>query len=127
METWETIHNVNFKRDESITFRISAIERGFLPTPQSYIEKTGAIGIISKSGRYGGTYAHEDLALNFCYWLSPVFQAYFIQEFRRMKKQEVLENTTDWALMKAINGADEIRILLETIQELRAGTKSEEE
>ena len=59
-------------------------------SPQRYIEETGAIGIVSKSGRYGGTYAHSDIALNFCYWLSPEFQVYLMEEFQRLKAEEQL-------------------------------------
>jgi hypothetical protein len=60
-------------------------------TPQKYIEETGAIGLVSKSGRFGGTYAHTDIALNFCYWLSPEFQVYVIEEFQRLKADEQLQ------------------------------------
>ena len=71
-------------------FRLVATDNSSSLTPQNYIEQTNAIGIISKSGRYGGTFAHSDIALNFCYWLSPEFQVYLIQEFQRLKKEELL-------------------------------------
>lgn len=127
LETWEIIHNPEFNQRASTEFREKAVQRSFPATAQNYIRETNAIGLISKSGRYGGTFAHEDIALNFCYWISPVFQLYFIQEFRRMKKQELLENTTDWALNKVLDSADSIRILVETIQDMRTGIETGEE
>lgn len=127
IETWETIHNPNFNLQASKEFRLNAIEKSFPATAQNYIKQTGAIGIISKSGRYGGTFAHEEVALNFCFYISPVFQVYFTQEFRRMKKQEFLESTTDWALNKVLDSANTIQVLVETIQDLRAGISGEEE
>ncbi len=87
LETWEILHNQNFKRDQMVTFRLDSQSNSKVVTPQKLIEKTNAIGIVSKSGRYGGTYAHSDIALNFAYWLSPSFQVYFIKEFQRLKKE----------------------------------------
>lgn len=55
-----------------------------------YIEQVGAVGLTSKSGRYRGTYAHSDIALNFCYWLNPRFQVYFLKEFQRLKNEEAV-------------------------------------
>ena len=74
LDVWESLHNDNFKGAEMSTFRLNAMSRTFSATVQKYIEQTGAIGIISKSGRYGGTWAHQDIAFNFAYWLSPSFQ-----------------------------------------------------
>lgn len=127
LETWEIIHNPAFNQKASADFRSKAVERSFPATAQNYIKQTGAIGLISKSGRYGGgTFAHEDIALNFCYWISPVFQLYFIKEFRRMKKQELLESTTDWTLNKVLDSARSIQILVESMQDMRAGINEEE-
>ena len=88
--TWEKKKNKNFKLNRMVQFRMKAADNRNYATPQKYIEETGAIGIISKSGRYGGTFAHSDIALNFCYWLSPEFQVYLMEEFQRLKADEQL-------------------------------------
>jgi hypothetical protein len=61
---------------------------GFVMTPKKWIEATNAIGIVSKSGRYGGTYAHRDIALEFASWISIEFKLYFLKEFQRLKEEE---------------------------------------
>ena len=86
--TWEELNNPNFKGNEFVTFTKQAGLNNFNLTPKKWIEATNAIGIISKAGRGGGTYAHPDIAINFCYWLSPVFQLYLIKEFQRLKTLE---------------------------------------
>jgi hypothetical protein len=86
---WEQMHNSNFKLVEFDQFRNEAGNNSFVLSPQKWIEKTGAIGMISKSGRYGGgTYAHKDIASEFATWLSPEFKLYFIKEFQRLKTEE---------------------------------------
>ncbi len=91
LETWEKRKNDNFKLDRMVQFRMNAADNRNYATPKKYIEETGAIGIVSKSGRYGGTFAHSDIALNFCYWLSPEFQVYLMEEFQRLKADEQLK------------------------------------
>jgi len=86
--TWEELNNQNFKGNEFVTFKEQAGLNNFNLTPRKWIEATNAIGIISKAGRGGGTYAHPDIAINFCYWISPVFQLYLIKEFQRLKELE---------------------------------------
>ncbi len=93
---WETIHNPNFKGVEFDTFRKFAGLNSFNLTPQKWIESTNAIGFISKSGRYGGTYAHEDIAFEFAVWLSPSFKLYLIKEFKRLKQLEYDANRQEW-------------------------------
>ena len=90
LETWEKRKNEHFKLDRMVQFRMNAADNRNYATPKKYIEETGAIGIVSKSGRYGGTFAHSDIALNFCYWLSPEFQVYLMEEFQRLKAEEQL-------------------------------------
>jgi len=86
--TWEKVHSPNFKVAQMSHFRdYAAVNRNTISV-KIYLEQTEAIGITSKSGRYGGTYAHSDIALNFCYWLSPEFQVYFLKEFQRLKNHE---------------------------------------
>lgn len=85
---WETIHNQDFKPVEFDGFRKEAGLNSFVLTPKRWIEKTNSIGIISKSGRYGGTYAHKDIAFEFSSWVSVEFKLYFIKEFQRLKEDE---------------------------------------
>ncbi len=86
---WEKIHNPNFNRVGFDTVRSNAGLNSFIISPSKWIEETNAIGLISKSGRYdSGTYAHEDIALEFASWISAEFKLYFIKEFRRLKYEE---------------------------------------
>lgn len=86
---WEKIHNPNFNRVGFDTVRSNAGLNSFTISPSKWIDETNAIGIISKSGRYdSGTYAHEDIALEFASWISAEFKLYFIKEFRRLKYEE---------------------------------------
>lgn len=93
---WESIHNENFKGVEFNTFKNEAGSNKFKISPQKWIRETNAIGIISKSGNNGGTYARSDIALEFASWLSPEFKLYVIQEFQRLKKNEAYQNKIDW-------------------------------
>ena len=86
---WEQFHNENFNRVEFDTFKKEVGSNAFVLTPQKWIEKTNAIGIISKSGRYGGgTFAHKDIAFEFASWISAEFKLYMIKEFQRLKVEE---------------------------------------
>ena len=85
---WETIHNPDFKPVEFDGFRREAGLNSFVLTPKKWIDTTQAIGIISKSGRYGGTFAHKDIAFEFASWVSVEFKLYFIKEFQRLKDEE---------------------------------------
>ena len=85
---WESIHNINFKGGEFAPFKNEAGSNKFKMSPQKWIKATNAVGIISKSGKSGGTYAHPDIAFEFASWLNPEFKLYLIQEFQRLKKKE---------------------------------------
>ncbi len=86
---WEKINNPNFKLVEFDGFKNKSGSNSFVLSPLKWIEKTGAIGIISKSGRYGGgTFAHKDIAFEFATWISPEFKLYLIKEFQRLKIEE---------------------------------------
>ena len=85
---WECLHNPNFKPVIFDGFRKEAGLNSFVMTPKKWIEATNAIGITSKSGRYGGTYAHKDIALEFASWISIEFKLYLIIEFQRLKEEE---------------------------------------
>ena len=93
---WESIHNEIFKGVEFDAFKNEAGSNKFKISPQKWIRETNAIGIISKSGNKGGTYARSDIALEFASWLSPEFKLYVIQEFQRLKKNEAYQNKIDW-------------------------------
>ena len=93
---WERLNNENFKGHEFTTFENLAGKNSFYMSPQKWIKETNAIGIISKSGNNGGTYARSDIALEFASWLSPEFKLYVIQEFERLKKNEAYQNKIDW-------------------------------
>jgi hypothetical protein len=89
---WEIIHNPNFKPVEFDRFKKEAGLNSFTLRPQKWIESTNSKGIISKSGRYGGTYAHRDIAFEFGSWISPSFKLYLIKEYQRLKEIETLES-----------------------------------
>lgn len=86
---WEQLNNPDFKPVEFDGFRKQAGLNSFTLTPSQWIEKTNAIGIISKQGRYGGTYAHKDIAFEFASWISVEFKLYLIKEFQRLKEEEL--------------------------------------
>jgi hypothetical protein len=85
---WEQLNNPEFKPVEFDGFRKQAGLNSFTLTPGQWIEKTNAIGIISRPGRYGGTYAHKDIAFEFASWISVEFKLYLIKEFQRLKEEE---------------------------------------
>ena len=85
---WETLYNPNFKPLEFEGFKKEAGLNAFTMSPQKWIDSTNAKGIVSKSGRYGGTFAHKDIAFKFAAWISIEFELYFIKEFQRLKEEE---------------------------------------
>lgn len=99
---WEQLNNENFKGHEFETFENEAGKNSFYMSPQKWIKETNAVGIISKSGNNGGTYARSDIALEFASWLSPEFKLYVIQEFERLKKNEAYQNKIDWHANKVL-------------------------
>ncbi len=99
---WETLHNPNFKGVEFERFRKEAGLNSFNLTPRKWIEATNAIGIVSKSGRYGGTYAHKDLAFEFGAWISPMFKLLLIKEFQRLKEIETNQYNLEWNVKRIL-------------------------
>ena len=85
---WENLHNPDFKSIEFDAIKNASGTNRFILTAKEWIERTGAIGIIAKSGRYGGTYAHKDIAYHFGMWLSPEFNLLVVKEFQRLKEEE---------------------------------------
>lgn len=100
---WEKLHNNKFKPHEFVGFRNIAGTNRFNLSPQKWIEKTNAIGIISKSGRYGGTFANEDIAIHFGQWLSPEFSLYVVKEFKRFKQIELERTSQSWQLNRILS------------------------
>ncbi len=98
---WENLHNPNFKGHEFETFKNEAGQNKFYISPTQWIEKTNAIGLITKAGKYnGGTYAHKDIAFEFASWLSPEFKLYVITEFERLKEQE--QANIEWSAKREL-------------------------
>ena len=85
---WEMLYNPSFNCTEFGTIKNMAGSNNFVLSVKTWIERTGAIGIISKAGRYGGTYAHRDIAYHFGMWISPRFQLLLVKEYQRLKEQE---------------------------------------
>lgn len=99
---WEKLNNPNFKPIEFERFRNEAGNNYFVLSPQRWIESTNAIGIISKSGRYGGTFAHKDIAFEFASWISSEFKLYLITEFQRLKDDENSRLNLEWNLQRTL-------------------------
>jgi hypothetical protein len=99
---WEKLNNKKFKPHEFVGFKKEAGTNRFNLSPKNWIEKTKSIGIVSKSGRYGGTYACDDIALYFAQWLSPEFSLYLVKEFKRLKQVEAQKLSKDWQLNRAL-------------------------
>jgi len=100
---WEKLNNSDFKPIEFERFRNDAGSNYFVLSPQRWIENTKAAGIISKSGRYGGTFAHTDIAFEFASWISPEFKLYLITEFKRLKQDENYRLKLEWNLQRTLS------------------------
>jgi hypothetical protein len=104
--TWEILYNPNFNMVEFDHFRMNAGLPSFVLSPKHWTEKTGAIGIISKSGRYGGTYAHRDIAFEFGSAISPTFKLYLIKEYQRFKEIESNNYNLEWDVKRLLSKAN---------------------
>jgi len=100
---WEQLNNPDFKSIEFDAFKNESGSNSFALTPQKWIETTNAKGIISKSGRYGGTFAHRDIAFEFATWISAEFKFYFIKEFQRLKADENDRLNLEWNLQRVLS------------------------
>ncbi len=103
---WETIHNPDFKVVEFDHFRKSAGLPSFVMSPKQWVLKTNSVGIISKSGRYGGTYAHKDIAFEFGSAISPLFKIYLIKEYQRLKEIESNAHNLEWDVKRILSKAN---------------------
>ena len=101
---WESLHNPTFNRVQFDTFKNEAGLNRFVMTPSKWIELTGAIGIVTKAGRYnGGTYAHSDIAMEFASWISAEFKLYLMKDYRRLKYDENSRLSLSWNLNREIS------------------------
>ncbi|MCI6711968.1 MAG: KilA-N domain-containing protein [Firmicutes bacterium] len=101
---WEELNNPDFKLVEFDQFKNEAGANSFVLSPQKWIKETDAIGIISKSGRYGGgTFAHKDIAFEFASWLSPEFKLYIIKDYQRLKEDESHRLALDWNVNRILS------------------------
>lgn len=99
---WEGLHNPNFKQVEFDLFRKEAGLNAFTMSPAKWIENVNAIGMVSKAGRYGGTYAHSDIALEFASWISAEFKLYIVKDYQRIKRDENSRLSLSWNLNREI-------------------------
>jgi hypothetical protein len=100
---WEVLYNPIFNRVEFDTVRNQTGLNSFVMTPQRWIDTTGAVGIISKAGRYGGTYAHREIAFEFASWVSVEFKLYLVKEFDRLKNDEFKQQSLEWDLQRTLS------------------------
>jgi hypothetical protein len=103
ISAWESMHNPNFNYGEFATIRQSAGSNAFKVSVKELIEKTNATCVIAKAGRYGGTYAHKDIAFNFGMWISPVFQLYIVKEYQRLKEVETNQYNLEWNVKRVLS------------------------
>jgi hypothetical protein len=99
---WEALYNPVFNYTEFGTIRNNAGSNNFALSVKQWIEKTGAIGITARAGRYGGTYAHKDIAFHFGMWISPKFQLLLVKEYQRLKSEENSKLNLEWNLQRTL-------------------------
>lgn len=102
LSVWEKLNNPNFNYVEFDIIKSEAGLNSFRISAKQWVEKTNAIGVIAKAGRYGGTYAHKDIAIEFCSWISPEFKLYLIKEFQRLKEEESKLKNLDWEIKRTL-------------------------
>ncbi|MPM11480.1 hypothetical protein SDC9_57826 [bioreactor metagenome] len=114
---WESLNNPSFNPIVFDRFKVESGENAFTLSPRRWIKETGAIGMTSKSGRYGGgTFAHKDIAFEFASWLSPEFKLYIIKDYQRLKEDEGHRLALDWNV-KRILASTNYRIHTDSIKE----------
>ena len=102
---WEELHNLNFNPANYAEIKSKTGSNSYYISISQWIKETNAIGLRTSAGRYGGTFAHKDIAIQFCYWLSPTFQLYLIKEFQRLKEIEWQEQklSLDWQIKRTLS------------------------
>lgn len=99
---WERVHNPAFNYGEFATISGQAGLNSYRLSVKEWVDKTGAIGLRASAGRYGGTYAHPDIAFEFAMWISPEFKVYLVKEFRRLKDEEASRQSREWSLQRTL-------------------------
>lgn len=113
---WERVHNPDFNYGEFTTIRNQAGLNSYRLSVKEWVEKTGAKGLRATAGRYGGTYAHPDIAFEFAMWISPEFKVYLVKEFRRLKEDEAERISREWSVQRTLAKVN-YRIHTDAIQE----------
>ena len=103
---WEELSNPNFNSPEFGGIKNEAGVNRFYMSVKQWIERTNAIGIVSKVGKYGGTYAHKDIAFHFAMWISPIFQLYIVKEYQRLKELESNQYNLEWNVKRILSKAN---------------------
>jgi hypothetical protein len=103
LSVWEEIYNPAFNSLEFEEIKKVAGFNRFTMSAKQWITRTNATGLLAKAGRYGGTYAHKDIAFEFASWISPKFKLYLIKEFQRLKDEEILTKTLEWNLTRSLS------------------------
>ncbi|HDL3796047.1 TPA: KilA-N domain-containing protein, partial [Mannheimia haemolytica] len=103
---WEEMNNPNFNYGEFATIKNQSGLNRFKISVKEFVAQTNAISLQAKAGRYGGTYAHKDIALEFAMWISPEFKLYLIKEFQRLKQQEANESKLEWSVKHILSKAN---------------------
>lgn len=116
MGVWEQLYNPNFNRVEFEAVKNESGTNAFVMTPTKWVQLTGAIGVYASSGRYGGTFAHKDIAFEFASWISPEFKLYIIKDYQRLKADETSQAKLEWNVSRAISKIN-YKIHTDAIQE----------
>ena len=113
---WESVHNPTFNCGEFAAIRNRSGLNSYRLSVKEWVAKTGAIGLQASAGRYGGTYAHPDIAFEFAMWISPEFKVYLVKEFRRLKEDEAERSSHAWSFQRTLAKVN-YRIHTDAIQE----------
>ncbi|MRG48543.1 KilA-N domain-containing protein [Chitinophaga sp. SYP-B3965] len=116
LSIWESINNPDFNYGESAIIKSQAGLNNYKISVKEWVEKANAVGLIAKAGRYGGTYAHKDIAFEFGTWISPAFKLYLIKEFQRLKEIESNTHRLEWNFRRSLS-ATNYRIHTDAIKE----------
>ena len=103
---WESLNNPNFNYGEFAIIKDKSGLNNFKVSVKEWVERTNAIGLYAKTGRYGGTYAHKDIAFNFGMWISPVFQLFIVKEYQRLKEIENNQYNLEWNVKRVLSKAN---------------------
>lgn len=123
LEAWEEHHSKDFKSGEFAAFKLSTMDDANEISIRKYIDQVKPIGVFAEAGRYGGTYAHIEIAFEFATYINPTFKIFFFKEWVRMKEAEINTQGIDFFLQKSISNADEIGNLLREIKAIRERNK----